>query len=82
MVQSWHGKALMTEIHSLVDGLRSEEIALLQERRIAADRNAQTVLRVIMVSDVLAFVLVVFATGAINQAFTRRKAAEWVLLQA
>ncbi|HJY84463.1 MAG TPA: hypothetical protein VKK81_25710 [Candidatus Binatia bacterium] len=72
----------MAEIHSLVDGLRSEEIALLQERRIATDRSAQTVLWVIMVSDVLAFVLVAFAGGAVRQALTRRKAAERALLRA
>jgi len=82
MMQSGRGRALMAEIHLLVDDLRSEEVTLLQQQRIAVDRSAQTVLRVILMSNVLAFVFVAFAGGTVSQALTRRKAAERTLLQA
>jgi len=82
MTQSERGRVLMAEIYSLIDGLRSEQIALLQQRPVSVVHSAQSTLWVIMVSNVLAFVVVAFAGSAIYRALSRRKAAERALLQA
>jgi len=81
LVQSGRGSALLAEIHSLVNDLRSEEITVLQQRRTAADRNGQTALWVIVLSAVLAFVFVAFAGSVVHQDRSKRKTAEWALLR-
>lgn len=82
LVQSGRGSALLAEIHALVDDLRSEEITVLQQRRMAADRNGQTALWMIVLSDMLVCVFVAFASGVVHQDRSKRKTAEWTLLQA
>ena len=82
LVQSGRGSALLAEIHSLVDDLRGEEVAALQQQRTAANRSGQTALWVIILSDVLMLAFVAFAGGVVHQDRGKRKAAEWALLRA
>jgi len=82
LVQSGRGSALLAEIHSLVDDLRGEEVAALQQQRTAANRSGQTALWVIILSDVLLLAFVAFAGGVVHQDRGKRKAAEWALLRA
>lgn len=82
MFQSGQGKALLEKIDAIIDALRSEEVELLQQRRSAADRSARATLRMIIVSDVLAFLCVALAGAAIGRDLTKRKSTERALLQA
>lgn len=82
MVKAGQGKSVLTEIQALLGGLRSEEIALLQQRRIAADASAHTALCVILTTDGLAIVFVALSGLAIGRDLIRRKAAQRALIQA
>lgn len=76
------GEILMTEIHALIDELRSEQLARLQQQPAAVVQSAHWTLYAMTGSAVMAFVFMVFAGGAIRRAQTRRLLAERALLQA
>lgn len=76
------GGALMTKIHSLIDDLRSEQLALLQQQPATVVQRAHQALYAMMGSTVVAFLFIVFAGGALRRAQTRRVLAERALLQA
>ena len=80
LVQSGRGRALMAEIRSLVDGLRSEEVALLQQRRTAANRNGWIAFWMMVLSNVVLLVFVVFVGCVMQKDRAKRKSAERVLL--
>jgi CHASE3 domain sensor protein len=81
LAQSGRGRALMAEIHSLVEDLRNEEITELQERQLSADRNGRVALWVIVLSNVVALGFVVCAGTVIHQDRNKRRSAERALLQ-
>jgi CHASE3 domain sensor protein len=81
LVQSGRGRALMAEIHSLVEDLRNEEITELQQRQLSADRNGHVALWVIVLSNLVALGFVVCIGTVIHQDRNKRRSAERVLLQ-
>jgi CHASE3 domain sensor protein len=81
LVQSGRGRALMAEIHSLVDDLRREEVTVLHQQQTTADRNGRIALWGILLDTVVALVFVAFVGSVMHQDRTKRKAAERALLQ-
>jgi len=81
LAQSGRGRALMAEIHSLVEDLRNEEITELQERQTGADRNGRTALWVIVLSNVVALGFVACVGTVIHQDRSKRRSAERALLR-
>jgi CHASE3 domain sensor protein len=81
LAQSGRGQALMAEIHSLVEDLRSEEITELQQRQMEAGRNGRTALWVIVLSSVVALGFVAWVATVIHQDRSKRRSAERALLR-